>query len=352
MTLSDDEKEFLPLVGTGARPGWNAAEPEEVLEPSLPIVDPHHHLWGGPRPPYELSAFQADIADGHNIVASVFIECSEGIFEDGPEHFRSVGEVQHIARMTRQFNVEGYNGPRICAGIVGYADLHIGASIAEVLAAQVEVGEGRLRGIRQFSDQRSKVRTTTPGLFRRPGFIEGLAKLAEFSLIFEAWVHHDALDDTESLVKRFPEIIFVINHAGGPLGVGPYRGQMNQVREQWDASMRRLAQYPNTVVKIGGLGMPTAGFDFHERAEPPSSEELAQAWKPYVETCIEAFSPQRAMFESNFPVDAVSSSYRTLWNAFKRLTHNFSLEEKSALFSRTAERIYRLDLPAPVTSPA
>jgi predicted TIM-barrel fold metal-dependent hydrolase len=248
--------------------------------------------------------------------------------------------------MTQPFNGEGYAGPRICAGIVGYADLHIGAAISEVLAAQVEVGEGRFRGIRQFSDQRSKVRTTTPGLFRRPAFIEGLGKLTEFALSFDAWVHHDALDDTEALVRLYPDIVFVIDHVGGPLGVGPYSGRMEEVREQWSASIRRLAQYPNTAVKIGGLGMRPVGFDFHERPTPPSSEELAQAWRPYVETCIEAFSPRRAMFESNFPVDALSSDYRTLWNAFKRLAQGCSDDEKAALFCGTAARIYRLELPA------
>lgn len=352
MKNDTNEDHFLPFVSGGSRPGWDEAPAEDVLEPRLRIVDPHHHLWGGPRPPYELPAFQADITDGHNVVASVFIECSEGVFEDGPEHFRAVGEVQHIARMTRQFNVDGYSGPRICAGIVGYADLHIGARISEVLAAQVEAGEGRFCGIRQFSDQRSKVRTTTPGLFRRPGFIEGLGKLAEFSLSFDAWVHHDALEDTEALVRLYPDITFIIDHVGGPLGVGAYSGRMEEVRGQWSASMRRLAQYPNTVVKIGGLGMRPVGFDFHERSIPPGSQELAQAWRPYVETCIEAFSPRRAMFESNFPVDALSSGYRTLWNAFKRLAQACSDEEKAALFSETAARVYRLELPPIPERPA
>jgi predicted TIM-barrel fold metal-dependent hydrolase len=96
------------------------------------------------------------------------------------------------------------------------------------------------------------------------------------------------------------------------------------------------------VAKLGGLGMRLFGFGFHEAPTPPDSEQLARAWRPYVETCIDAFGPARCMFESNFPVDQLSCSYVALWNAFKRISAGMSADERAALFSGTASRVYRL----------
>jgi predicted TIM-barrel fold metal-dependent hydrolase len=108
--------------------------------------------------------------------------------------------------------------------------------------------------------------------------------------------------------------------------------------------MRSLSACPNVVVKLGGMAMRINGWDFHTKAEPPSSEELATAWKPYVETCIEAFGANRCMFESNFPVDKGSYGYQAFWNACKILAKGASAAEKADLFSGTAARFYRLEL--------
>ena len=112
----------------------------------------------------------------------------------------------------------------------------------------------------------------------------------------------------------------------------------------WSKSIRALAQCPNVVVKLGGMAMRINGFDFHEKADPPSSEALAAAWKPYVETCIEAFGAARCMFESNFPVDKGSYAYAPFWNACKMLARGASATEKTDLFSGTAARFYRLNI--------
>jgi predicted TIM-barrel fold metal-dependent hydrolase len=140
------------------------------------------------------------------------------------------------------------------------------------------------------------------------------------------------------LARAFPHTTIILNHVGGPLGIGPYADKKKETFAVWKAGIAEVGKCQNVVVKLGGLGM----FDFHTRETPPSSEELAIAYKPYIETCIAALGPDRGMFESNFPPDGVSSSYPVLWNAFKRLATSYSAEEKVELFSDTAKRVYRL----------
>ena len=114
--------------------------------------------------------------------------------------------------------------------------------------------------------------------------------------------------------------------------------------QAWSKAIRDLASCPNVVVKLGGMAMRINGWDFHEQADPPSSDTLAAAWKPYVETCVAAFGADRCMFESNFPVDKGSYSYQAFWNACKILAQGTGGKEKDDLFRGTAARFYRLDL--------
>ena len=166
-----------------------------------------------------------------------------------------------------------------------------------------------------------------------------------------ATVPASADDELRALVDAAHEaglyVIFdiVLNHVGGPIGIGAYAGKHKDVFPGWATSIKALAACPNVYVKLGGLGMRMGGFGFHERPEPPSSEALANPWRPYIETCIDAFSPSRCMFESNFPVDKGSYSYPVFWNACKLLAKGASDNEKADLFSATAARFYRLDLP-------
>ena len=176
------------------------------------------------------------------------------------------------------------------------------------------------------------------------GFRRGMAQLAPLDLNFDGWLFHHQLGEFADLAAAFPDMPMILNHVGGPLGVGRFAGHRQEVFEEWRKAMAEVARRPNVLVKIGGLGMLYYGFDFHARPEPPHSSELAEAWAPYVLECIELFGPSRCMFESNFPVDKQSCSYRSLWNAFKRITRDFSPDDKAALFSQTAAKTYRIAL--------
>jgi L-fuconolactonase len=333
---------------------WLARRPTEVaLEPDLPIIDPHHHFWDTPqRGRYLLHELLSDIAGGHNIVATVFLECRSMYRKDGPSEMAPVGEVEFVNGIAAMSASGGYGPCRVAEGIVGHADLTLGAPVREVLEAQIAVGGGRFRGIRYGvswdpNDSVGKYvsRYVPPQQSREPKFREGLAQLAPLGLTFESWQYHPQLADAIDLARAFPDTTMILNHVGGVLGVGPYAGHRQEILAGWKKDIGELAKCPNVVAKLGGIGMTSFGFDFHERAEPPSSEDLAAAWRQYVEPCIEAFGVDRCMFESNFPPDKQSCGYAELWNAFKRITANASAAEKRELYSGTAARVYRLTAP-------
>jgi len=173
-----------------------------------------------------------------------------------------------------------------------------------------------------------------------PNFRRGLKRLPAHDLTFEAWIYHPQIGTLTEVARDCPEVKIVLNHFGGPLGVGPYK--RGEVFAGWRADIKALAACPNVYVKLGGLAMIVNAFDFHLAPLPPSSGEMANAWRPYVETCIESFGANRCMFESNFPVDNGACSYPVLWNAFKRLAHGASAAEKADLFAGAASRFYRL----------
>jgi predicted TIM-barrel fold metal-dependent hydrolase len=171
---------------------------------------------------------------------------------------------------------------------------------------------------------------------------EGFARLAPLGLSFDAWLYFPQLGDIAELARAFPETSIVVDHVGGLLGLGKYTGRRDDVFAAWKQAVGRIAAFPNVTMKLGGLTMKTVGFGFHERAKPPSSQELADAYRPYFETCIDLFGVDRCMFQSNFPVDKAGCSYPVLWNAFKRVTASYSGAEKRALHCATAARVYRL----------
>jgi predicted TIM-barrel fold metal-dependent hydrolase len=333
---------------------WLAKRPREAaLEPDLPIIDPHHHFWDTPqRGRYLLPELLADIGGGHNVVATVFLECRSMFRKDGPAEMAPLGEVEFVNGIAAMSASGGYGPCRVAEAIIGHADFTIGARVREVLEAELAVGGRRFRGIRygvswDGSEAVGKFapRFVPPGLVREPKFREGLAELAPLSLSFESWQYHPQLPDAIDLARAFPDTTIILNHVGGVLGVGPYRGRRQEILAGWKKDIGELAKCPNVNVKLGGIGMTSFGFDFHERDEPPSSEELAAAWRQYVEPCIEAFGVDRCMFESNFPPDKQSCGYTELWNAFKRITASASAAEKTALYSGTAARVYRLTVP-------
>jgi predicted TIM-barrel fold metal-dependent hydrolase len=331
------------------RPDWLALRQEEIIEPALPIVDAHHHLWYRDGVPYLLPELLADANTGHNIVATVFMECKAMYRKDAAPAMQPVGEVE-FANGVAAMSASGEFGPtRVLAGIVGYADLGLGGAVREVLEAEIAAGGGRFCGVRNISawhalpEARGSSANPPPDVLTRLSFPEGLRCLASLGLTFDAWMYHTQLAELLEVARDNPDVTIILNHIGGALGIGPYAGLRDQVFTEWRKSIQELAQCSNVHVKLGGLGMRLFGFDVHTGALPPSSLQLADAWRPYIETCIDAFGASRAMFESNFPVDKGSCSYQALWNAFKRIAAGASSDEKSALFAGTATRIYRLD---------
>ena len=346
-----------PVSATGhftPRNDWLARHVEDIIEPDLPIVDPHHHLVERPETGrYLLPELLADTGSGHNIIATVYLEWLSMYRAGGPVEMKPVGEIEFANGIAAMAASGGYGKTQVCAGIVGHADLAIGGAVEKVLEAQIQAGGGkggRFKGIRYLSatdpDQAewgSPV-SRPPGMLLEPKMREGFTKLGALGLTFDCYMFHPQLGDLLDLARAFPQQPIVLNHVGGAIGLGRYKGKRDAVFAEWSGRIKELAGCPNVHVKLGGLGMRVFGFDVHEKAEPPSSETLAGLWRPYIETCIAAFGPERSMFESNFPVDKGSGSYQVFWNAFKRIAAGCSAGEKTALFSGTASRFYSLSL--------
>jgi L-fuconolactonase len=327
---------------------WLARHVEEVLEPDLPIVDAHHHMWWRPPEAYQHTEMVEDIrAGGHAITHTVFVQCNAMYRSDGPEAMRPIGETEYINGIAAISASGMFGDLRLCAAIVGFAELQRGDAVAEVLEAHIAVGGGRFRGIRQQAQYDpvlgAMARIAPPqGLLDDAAFRRGFARLAPLGLSFDAWIYFIQLGDLARLAEAFPDTIIILNHIGAPLGIGPYADRRDEVFGLWASAIADLARRPNVICKLGGMGMALHGFGFADHDRPLPSTALADAWRPYIEHCIEAFGPARCMFESNFPVDRQACSYRTLWNAFKHITAGCSAEEKNALFSDTASRVYRL----------
>ena len=334
---------YLPV-----REDWLDRRREEILEPDLPIIDPHHHLWDRPGWRYLLPELLADTNSGHNVIATVFVQCRAMYRAEGPTDLKPLGETEFVNGVAAMSASGGYGKTRVCAGIVGHADLTLGARVEAVLEAHMRIAGARFRGIRHIAAWDADPSIGNPNytvpqdMMQSAAFRDGVARLGKVGLSFDAWLYHPQLADLAALARACPDTPIVLNHVGGPLHIGVYTGKQKDVFAHWQPAIRALAACPNVHVKLGGLGMRINGFGFDQKAEPPSSEALAATWKPYVETCIEAFGARRCMFESNFPVDKGSYAYPVFWNACKRLATGASASEKADLFSGTAARFYRL----------
>ncbi|MEN3975772.1 amidohydrolase family protein [Emcibacter sp. SYSU 3D8] len=346
------------------RAEWLELVKEEALDPDRPIVDPHHHLWERPGFRYLLDEFLAD-QQGHNIIATVYVQAASMHRIDGPEPLRPIGETEFVNGIAAMSASGIYGTSRMNAGIVGHANLRLGAAVADVLDAHLAVARGRFRGIRHAvaSDTDPAVDRAImiaagwdpskppparpvppPGLLGDAAFREGIATLGRYGMSFDAWLYHPQIPELTALARARPEVSIILDHVGGVLGIGPYAGRHAEVMAKWKADMAELATCPNVSVKVGGLTMPICGFGWENNAAPPTSEDVAARTRDWYLFVIDTFGPERCMFESNFPVDKSCCSYMVLWNAFKRMTADFSEADKTALFSSTAKRVYRLDL--------
>jgi L-fuconolactonase len=306
---------------------WLALTPEPTLEPELPICDPHHHLWDyrTERIPYQrylLHELAADIHSGHNVRSTVFIEARSMYRADGPEEMRPVGEVEFVQGLAAA-SASGLYGPgRAAAAIVGHANLNLGERVTPVENTAAHKMEKQLA-----SEQ----------------FRAGARVLARKGMSLEGWLYFPQLPELVDFAKAVPDLTIILNHIGGLMRVGPYANRDDEVLATWRSGIAAVAKCPNVYMKLGGLGMPRTGFDWHTRSKPVGSEELAASMAPWLTYCIEQFGPNRCMFESNFPVDKVSFSYNVMYNAFKRLSKGYSAAERAAMFHDTATRVYRID---------
>ncbi len=339
---------LTPSRQVAIRESWLAQRQEEILEPGLPIIDPHHHLWDHPGERYLFDDLLADTATGHDIRATVFIQCGAMYRATGPEAEKPLGETEFVNGVAAMSATGNYGTARLCDGIVGMVDLTLGDAAEAVLEKHVAAAGRRFKGVRNRTawhpspEIRSNLVTPPPGPLEHPDFIKGAKVLARMGLTLDVWAYHTQLPLVLALARAVPETTIILDHVGGPLGIGPFRGRRDEVFPAWREDVRAIAALPNVNVKLGGLAMHVNGFDFQENPLPPSSQEMADAWRPYMETCIEAFGASRCMFESNFPVDKGMCGYAVLWNAFKRLAAGTSASEKEALFSGTAARVYSL----------
>ena len=343
-----------PLLGHGrqviVREDWLKLTEEPILEPGLPIIDPHHHLWERQRAQdtYLLPQLLADTGSGHDIRGTIFVQCGEMYRAAGPKDEQSLGETEFVTGIAAMSASGRHGKTRACAGIIGMVDLTLGDKVGPLLERHSTIAGGRFCGIRNRTawhpspEVTSNLFSPPPGPLEKPAFHEGARRLARHGLPLDVWGYHTQLAHVIKLARAVPELTIVVDHVGGPLGIGPFEGRQAEVFPEWKKLILELAALPNTVVKLGGLTMYVTGFHFHRRPKPPGSEELAKMWKPYIETCIEAWGAERCMFESNFPVDKGMCSYAVLWNALKRLAYGASAAEKTALFSGTAMRVYKL----------
>lgn len=329
---------------------WLALTQEPTLEPEMPICDPHHHFWDFrpewlPYQRYLLHELAADINSGHNVRSTVFVEARSMYRTDGPEELRPVGEVEFVQGLAAA-SASGLYGPsRAAAAIIGRADLKLGERVEPVLEALQAASPNRFRGIRHSVgwDPHPEVPSReAEGILASDHYRAGARVLARMGLCLETGVMFPQLPELADFAKSVPDVTIILNHIGGLMRTGPYGNRDEEVLATWRSGITAVAACPNVIIKLGGIGMPRYGFDWHTREQPIGSEELAESMAPFMNHCIEQFGPSRSMFESNFPVDKVAYSYNVMYNAFKRLSKGYSVNERDAMFHDTAARVYRI----------
>ncbi len=336
----------LRFLGSTIQPmtnsAWLARTEEQAIESDLIICDPHHHLWQFPTNTYLVKELLADFEGGHRIEKTVYVECQQKYHSQGPQALRPVGETEFVEQIT-----PNHQQPAIAAGIVGFADFTLGSEVQAVIESHLNASK-RLRGFRYCSawHESDKINNShsnpSKDLLQDSQFRAGLKCLQNFNLPFDSWLYFEQIPQLTALAQALPKLHIVLDHIGGPIGIGPYANKRKEVFTVWQQNIIALASCPNVCVKLSGLTMTMAGFAWHKREVPPASTELAAAMAPYYQHCIEHFGAERCMFASNFAVDRASCSYTVLWNAFKLLSQDYSSSERAALFHDTASRVYKI----------
>ena len=332
---------------------WLAQISEEIIDPEQRIIDPHHHLWPGVSSDssensnqYLLEDLWADTGSGHNVTNTVFIDCSQCYWNSTDQALNPVGETEFVKKIADESKVNPKQAT--ISGIVGHVDMLLGFEAERVLEKHLEIGQELFKGVRHAGgwdphpDVRNSHHDACEGLYLQPNFLDGLQTLAKLGYVFEAWQYHHQIPQITELAKQFPDLVIILNHFSGPLGIGPYENKQADIFPQWQKDLKELSLHENVFAKLGGLAMPVNGFGFHIQDKPPTSDEFILKQKAYYETALEYFTPKRCMFESNFPVDKASISYSVLWNAFKKLATSYSASEKDQLFYKTASTVYRI----------
>jgi L-fuconolactonase len=336
-----------------------ASPVEEILDPSREIVDAHHHFWlahktafdqntgVGHSPTYSVEDFQRDTMAGHRVTGSVYVECEARYRTDGPKQLRPVGETEAVAALEKRGGM--------CAGMVAFADLALGADVGEVLDAHLGVSNSTVRGIRYIvawdphHDVYATSRRPPAGVLASPKFLAGVAEVARRGLSFETWLYFHQLPELSRFADDHPDLTIILDHLGGPAATGPYARTRDDVLRTWRDEMMNLSSRANVSVKLGAIGM--RAFTGEELFALPvvTSQNIADYWGSDIQFLIDTFGPARCMFESNFPVDRALCDYATLWNAYKRIAARYSESDKDLLFAGTARAKYRLPVPVDET---
>lgn len=330
---------------------WLAQVKEEIIDPELKIIDPHHHLWNGDNQlagsfPYLIENLNEDTFSGHNIVGTIFMECAQGYYLDGEEKYKPVGETEFVINLIK--DSEKLSKSTNIMGIIGFADLMLGHEVKDVLNTHLSKGEGLFRGIRHAAgwDKNNEIHNShsnpIENIYHNKNFMKGVEELINLKLTFDAWHYHHQINDLSIFAKKYPELTIIHDHFGGPLGVGPYEGKKEEIFKKWKDDISLLSESKNVYAKLGGLAMPVNGWNFHKQNKPASSDQIVDMHHEYYLHTINCFGVERCMFESNFPVDRRSVSYHVIWNAFKKMVLGYSDEDKNKLFFKNAKDIYGL----------
>lgn len=348
------EKEYVMIAD---RQEWRDRWTETAIDPDLPIIDPHHHLFPtAHRPklePYPAEALFADMrGSGHRFMATVHVDAYSNYWTDGPEHLRVVGETEYVDRVADDAERQGGAIAGACAAIVGNADLKLGGAVGEIIDAHLAASR-RFRGVRLMTASDPDLPNTLPtpreaGVLGRANFRAGLAEVTRRQLCFDAAVVHSQLFEVVALARAAPDARIVLDHIGTPIGIGRYANRRRELFADWYKGAAELATCPNVSVKIGGLNMAFTGLGVaDDAASPLSSSVMADRQGDFVRATIDLFGPARCMFASNFPVDKWYTSCTVLWNAFKLMSAGYNAAERAELFHGTARRVYDIDVPDP-----